>query len=568
LDLPEKFFAAIAFIGDFGESKLANSNEIVLDALMLRVVEGKNTRPVPDDSQSPTYSEDMATWVAWKELDNKTEIEAMDMYVKTLEQFHPMWWLESTDHNDPREAAELKFAATEAAILFAGGPGELEQAQAHVESVTAAGKEANHTYQTMLRKAKYTAETIKTESAPATCAKEALARLVSRLTVMTIELMIYLEKQEHGSAVDLKQMTAACSARLEAQEEQARQDSRERLKHLLRERSKQRASERAGERSSERASLRGALAAGNRASDDRLAAPPAGDDRRTKWMQDGKTLGWGLKQQDEEREKERLLWDFDHVWKSKMDMWTKDIEQKLNQNHQDRLKADIEKHLARKQEEEERLKSEQLMRSGIVGGIMSIFSTKEAEENAKKYDDMRRKLMITSERSDEEARVSAYEEERARALRDLHVKKLSERVRLFGEMVQQREAIRQAKFVVPPVLPALRDLKKSASPEQRNTAQKSKDLTISTKQLMLQQKGDSKQDTNSEVGLDHGVEKSMSVHPENKIASELPIYNQQIRRELARIHHSVRPLEPAIPGQEVSNFATFKMKKPSWAQAL
>lgn len=66
-----------------------------------------------------------------------------------------------------------------------------------------------------------------------------------------------------------------------------------------------------------------------------------------------------------------------------MDMWTKDIEQKLNQNHQDRLKADIEKHLARKQEEEERLKSEQLMRSGIVGGIMSIFSTKEAEENAK-----------------------------------------------------------------------------------------------------------------------------------------------------------------------------------------
>lgn len=37
-----------------------------------------------------------------------------------------MWWLESTDHNDPREAAELKFAATEAAILFAGGPGELE----------------------------------------------------------------------------------------------------------------------------------------------------------------------------------------------------------------------------------------------------------------------------------------------------------------------------------------------------------------------------------------------------------------------------------------------------------
>lgn len=125
-------------------------------------------------------------------------------------------------------------------------------------------------------------------SRPATCAKEALARLVSRLTVMTIELMIYLEKQEHGSAVDLKQMTAACSARLEAQEEQARQDSRERLKHLLRERSKQRASERAGERSSERASLRGALAAGNRASDDRLAAPPAGDDRRTKWMQDGK----------------------------------------------------------------------------------------------------------------------------------------------------------------------------------------------------------------------------------------------------------------------------------------
>lgn len=73
---------------------------------------------------------------------------------------------------------------------------------------------------------------------------------------------------------------------------------------------------------------------------------------------------------------------------------------------------------------------------------------------------MRRKLMITSERSDEEARVSAYEEERARALRDLHSKKLSERVRLFGEMVQQREAIRQAKFVVPPVLPALRDLKK------------------------------------------------------------------------------------------------------------
>lgn len=30
------------------------------------------------------------------------------------------------------------------------------------------------------------------------------------------------------------------------------------------------------------------------------------------------TLGWGLKQQDEEREKERLLWDFDHVWKSKV----------------------------------------------------------------------------------------------------------------------------------------------------------------------------------------------------------------------------------------------------------
>lgn len=88
---PEKFELALRF-GEEGplqsDPSLSDSDKVLLYALRRQAVDGLNKEPRP--SMWDTVGK--AKWNAWKELGNRSKMEAMFMYVQAVEEFNPEWW--------------------------------------------------------------------------------------------------------------------------------------------------------------------------------------------------------------------------------------------------------------------------------------------------------------------------------------------------------------------------------------------------------------------------------------------------------------------------------------------
>ena len=87
---PEKFELALQYgEGPLTSNKgLSDSDRLLLYALSKQATDGRCNEPKP----SMWDKVSRAKWNAWKELGNRSQMEAMFMYVSALEEFEPDWW--------------------------------------------------------------------------------------------------------------------------------------------------------------------------------------------------------------------------------------------------------------------------------------------------------------------------------------------------------------------------------------------------------------------------------------------------------------------------------------------
>ena len=80
-----------------------------------------------------------AKWNSWMQLGDMAALEAMELYVATMEEENPDWWDLVTDNGDPEAVAEVKAAAAEA-VTAAGLEAEARAAE---EAARSAGHSAS-----------------------------------------------------------------------------------------------------------------------------------------------------------------------------------------------------------------------------------------------------------------------------------------------------------------------------------------------------------------------------------------------------------------------------------------
>ena len=118
LGYPEKFELALRYgSGPLLENPaLTDADRLLMDALAKQSLHGPCNEPRPSMWDSVAK----AKWSAWKELGNRSRMEAMFMYVTAVEEFAPLWYewppLGLLDHAAPPSAAPYAVAA-------AGGDG-------------------------------------------------------------------------------------------------------------------------------------------------------------------------------------------------------------------------------------------------------------------------------------------------------------------------------------------------------------------------------------------------------------------------------------------------------------
>eukprot|EP00966_Prymnesium_polylepis_P013231 305398-Prymnesium_polylepis.1 len=87
---PERFELALRY-GEGplqSDASLSTSDKLLLDALSKQAAHGPcmEARPAVRDVVA------RARWKAWKQLGNRSRMEAMFMYVSAVEEFAPDWW--------------------------------------------------------------------------------------------------------------------------------------------------------------------------------------------------------------------------------------------------------------------------------------------------------------------------------------------------------------------------------------------------------------------------------------------------------------------------------------------
>eukprot|EP01026_Neomeris_dumetosa_P040354 TRINITY_DN3330_c0_g1_i13.p2 TRINITY_DN3330_c0_g1~~TRINITY_DN3330_c0_g1_i13.p2 ORF type:complete len:144 (-),score=12.74 TRINITY_DN3330_c0_g1_i13:93-482(-) len=87
LSYPDRYNAAVFYIGKQGAPQDPES-QLLLYALEKQATVGPNTENKPWGWNQVEY----AKWQAWKELKETSKVEAMRLYVRTVEMINPNWW--------------------------------------------------------------------------------------------------------------------------------------------------------------------------------------------------------------------------------------------------------------------------------------------------------------------------------------------------------------------------------------------------------------------------------------------------------------------------------------------
>ncbi|KAI8475739.1 MAG: hypothetical protein J3K34DRAFT_480381 [Monoraphidium minutum] len=85
---PDRFYVARFYASRLPEGTLGDEPRLLLYALSQQAAAGPNTTPQPWGWNVV----DSAKWQSWKQLGNMARMEAMRLYVKTLDEEQPEWW--------------------------------------------------------------------------------------------------------------------------------------------------------------------------------------------------------------------------------------------------------------------------------------------------------------------------------------------------------------------------------------------------------------------------------------------------------------------------------------------
>jgi acyl-CoA-binding protein len=122
IPFPNRFYAAVGFAANppLGARAVADETRLLLYALYQQATAGPCRAPKPWGWNAI----ESAKWSSWTQLGDTAAIDAMRMYVSTMEEENPDWFSLFTDGGDPARVAEVLEAAAEA-VAAAGAESEL-----------------------------------------------------------------------------------------------------------------------------------------------------------------------------------------------------------------------------------------------------------------------------------------------------------------------------------------------------------------------------------------------------------------------------------------------------------
>ena len=125
IPFPNRFYAAVGFAANppLGARAVADETRLLLYALYQQATAGPCRAPKPWGWNAI----ESAKWSSWTQLGDTAALDAMRMYVSTMEEENPDWFSLFTDGGDPARVAEVLEAAAEA-VAAVGAESELAAA--------------------------------------------------------------------------------------------------------------------------------------------------------------------------------------------------------------------------------------------------------------------------------------------------------------------------------------------------------------------------------------------------------------------------------------------------------
>lgn len=122
IPFPNRFYAAVGFAANppLGARAVSDETRLLLYALYQQATAGPCRAPKPWGWNAI----ESAKWSSWTQLGDMARIDAMKMYVSTMEEENDDWFTLFTDGGDPARVAEVLEAAAEA-VSVAGEESEL-----------------------------------------------------------------------------------------------------------------------------------------------------------------------------------------------------------------------------------------------------------------------------------------------------------------------------------------------------------------------------------------------------------------------------------------------------------
>ena len=105
IPFPNRFYAAVGFAANppLGARAVADETRLLLYALYQQATAGPCRAPKPWGWNAI----ESAKWSSWTQLGDTAAIDAMRMYVSTMEEENPDWFSLFTDGGDPARVAEV-----------------------------------------------------------------------------------------------------------------------------------------------------------------------------------------------------------------------------------------------------------------------------------------------------------------------------------------------------------------------------------------------------------------------------------------------------------------------------
>ena len=122
IPFPNRFYAAVGFAANppLGARAVTDETRLLLYALYQQATAGPCRAPKPWGWNAI----ESAKWSSWTQLGDVAALDAMRMYVSTMEEENPDWFSLLTDGGDPARVAEALAAAAEA-VAAAGAESDL-----------------------------------------------------------------------------------------------------------------------------------------------------------------------------------------------------------------------------------------------------------------------------------------------------------------------------------------------------------------------------------------------------------------------------------------------------------